>query len=402
MAGPGTFPLKPHLGLAVSMAALLAACSGSTSGPGAGNAIAPPGSRINRPAFTEAEYGVSTSPRVTAHRGTLRKGGGTFKLGRPYKVAGRWYVPREDPNYDSTGIGSWYGDDFHGRKTANGELFDMHALTAAHPTLPMPSYAYVTNLDNGRTILVRINDRGPYVAGRIIDLSHTSASALGYAGQGRARVRVRYAGRAPLNGDDRRERQHIAQQSWYRGRMSVASAPASAPVSLPEPFPAGTAGRWSPAAYRAQVAGKSLPPAFAHLQEGRMAVTRGESRPDWPIAQVRDDDGRPPAAPALVWQATPRAPERMETGAVSQTGHGYGANAAGNAYVQVGTFKERARAEQLRADLGHMGPVEVASIGAGAEPQYRVRIGPMAPSVAESTLAHVKASGIAGGSIVVD
>lgn len=152
----------------------------------------------------------------------IPKGGGSYKLGAPYRVAGRWYVPQEDPNYDRAGVASWYGADFHGRKTANGEIYDMDALTAAHPTLPLPSYAYVTNLANGRTVLVRINDRGPYAHDRVIDLSRRVARLIGSEQSGVTQVRVRYAGRAPLDGDDRREWQFVSQQPWYRS--SVASA----------------------------------------------------------------------------------------------------------------------------------------------------------------------------------
>ena len=126
----------------------------------------------------DPQLGVAASPRVAGGR-DVPKGGGMYKVGRPYKVAGRWYVPREVEHYDRDGIASWYGTAFHGRRTANGEIFDMHALTAGHPTLPLPSYAYVTNLDNGRTILVRVNDRGPYVKDRLIDLSRRSAAELG-------------------------------------------------------------------------------------------------------------------------------------------------------------------------------------------------------------------------------
>lgn len=152
----------------------------------------------------------------------MPKGGGIYKVGKPYKVGGRWYRPRVDPNYDRTGTASWYGEAFHGRRTANGEIYDMYALTAGHPTLPLPSYAYVTNRDNGRTILVRINDRGPYVNDRLIDLSWQSARALGYTRHGLARVRVRYAGRAPLDGNDLTERRHLAAQAWYRDNLRVA------------------------------------------------------------------------------------------------------------------------------------------------------------------------------------
>lgn len=167
--------------------------------------------------FPPSKVEVPASPRVATGRNVPR-GGGVYKVGNPYKVAGKWYVPRHESGYDKTGLGSWYGDDFHGRKTANGEIFDKYALTAAHPTLPLPSYAYVTNLDNGRTVLVRINDRGPYSGGRIIDLSHQVARHLDFERKGLTRVRVRYAGRAPLNGDDRREQQFLAEQPWARGQ----------------------------------------------------------------------------------------------------------------------------------------------------------------------------------------
>jgi rare lipoprotein A len=139
-----------------------------------------------------------------------------FKIGKPYVINGQTYMPGHDPGYDSRGVASWYGHAFHGQKTANGEYFDMNALTAAHKTLPLPSYAYVTNLKNGRTILVRINDRGPYKPGRIIDLSRAAARALAFEGLGIADVRVRYAGQAPLVPDDTRERRFLAAQAWSR------------------------------------------------------------------------------------------------------------------------------------------------------------------------------------------
>jgi rare lipoprotein A len=197
----------------------------------------------------DPKWGVSASPRVTAGS-DVPKGGGDYKVGRPYKVAGRWYVPREVAIYDRTGVASWYGSAFHGRRTANGEVFDMGALTAGHPTLPLPSYAYVTNLQNGRTIMVRVNDRGPYVNDRIIDLSWRSAKELGFAARGLARVRVRYAGAAPLNGSDDTEKKYLAAQPWH-AESSVAVAqndrtelPLDAMAAL-ESQPA-----WSVASYR--------------------------------------------------------------------------------------------------------------------------------------------------------
>ncbi len=117
--------------------------------------------------------------------------GGINKTGNPYRIAGQWYTPMEtEGSYDKTGVASWYGKKFHGLRTANGEVYDMHALSAAHKTLPLPTLMRVTNLENGRSIIVRVNDRGPFVKDRLIDLSYAAANALGYAKQGTAHVRV--------------------------------------------------------------------------------------------------------------------------------------------------------------------------------------------------------------------
>ncbi|MDX3969431.1 MAG: septal ring lytic transglycosylase RlpA family protein [Bradyrhizobium sp.] len=153
----------------------------------------------------DPKYGVSSSPRVVAWGEPVPKGGGTYRVGKPYVVAGRTYVPEEDVNYRAEGMASWYGDDFHGRLTANGEVFDMTSLTAAHPTLPMPSYARVTNISNGKSLIVRVNDRGPYHGNRLIDVSNKAAELLEFKGNGVARVRVEYVGRAPLEGSDDRQ-----------------------------------------------------------------------------------------------------------------------------------------------------------------------------------------------------
>ena len=114
----------------------------------------------------------------------------TYKIGKPYKVAGKIYRPAADPHYDRTGLASWYGTKFHGRKTANGDVFNMNALTAAHTTLPMPSYVRVTNLDNRRWLILLVNDRGPFVGDRLIDVSRRAAQLLGFEKKGVTRVRV--------------------------------------------------------------------------------------------------------------------------------------------------------------------------------------------------------------------
>jgi len=144
------------------------------------------------------------SNRVIADGDPVPKGGGSYHVGEPYRINGRIYYPAENPSYRAEGVASWYGPDFHGRLTANGEIFDMHAISAAHPTLPIPSFVRVTNLDNGRSMIVRVNDRGPYARGRLIDLSIGAAKALGFYGDGLAHVRVEYVGRAPLEGSDDR------------------------------------------------------------------------------------------------------------------------------------------------------------------------------------------------------
>ncbi len=152
----------------------------------------------------DPRYGVAASPRVVEPGEPVPKGGGTYRVGAPYLVAGRLYVPEEDPHYRAEGLASWYGENFHGRQTANGEVFDLDAISAAHPTLPLPCYARVTNLANGRSLIVRVNDRGPYHGSRIIDVSVRAAHLLGFHERGTARVRVEYVGRAPLEGSDDR------------------------------------------------------------------------------------------------------------------------------------------------------------------------------------------------------
>ena len=132
----------------------------------------------------------------------VSKDGGRYSVGKPYTVRGRTYVPTDNPTYRAEGIASWYGPDFHGRLTANGERFDMHGISAAHSTMPLPSYARVTNLDNGRSIIVRVNNRGPFAHNRIVDLSIGTAKALDFYREGTAPVRVEYVGRAPIEGND--------------------------------------------------------------------------------------------------------------------------------------------------------------------------------------------------------
>lgn len=134
------------------------------------------------------EVDLRASPYTQA--ATIRDNGGTYKVGNAYQIMGQWYYPEENYNYSEEGIASWYGDDFHAKTTANGEEYDMNSLTAAHRTLPLPSIVRVTNLENGRSLVLRVNDRGPYAKNRIIDVSKRAAELLGFKTKGTAKVRV--------------------------------------------------------------------------------------------------------------------------------------------------------------------------------------------------------------------
>jgi rare lipoprotein A len=171
----------------------------------------------------DPKYGVKASPRLYNEGDVIPKGGGRRYTGKPYVVAGQTYVPKEDPNgYVREGLASWYGSAFHGRMTANGEVFDRHSIAAAHPTLPLPSYARVTNLDNGYSMVVRVNDRGPYHAGRVMDVSEEAADALGFHRRGTAHVRVEYVGKASVAGsDDRKLLASLRTDGRPAGRSAV-------------------------------------------------------------------------------------------------------------------------------------------------------------------------------------
>jgi len=169
------------MGRVCRLALVLVATTTMSACASIGGADAPGRGAVRRPVVTDPAPIVS---------GTMRR----------YQVRGRWYQPAEQPDYVEVGMASWYGDAFNGRPTATGEIFDMHALTAAHKTLPLPGLVEVTNLANGRTVVLRVNDRGPFVDGRVIDLSRGAADALGMLSQGVGEVRVRYLGPAPRGG----------------------------------------------------------------------------------------------------------------------------------------------------------------------------------------------------------
>src|ERR1700730_9972508 len=151
--------------------------------------------------FAESKYGHA-SQRVIADGQPIPRGGGQYLVGHPYTIAGRTYYPSENESYSAVGLASWYGDAFQGRRAANGEIYDKESISAAHPTMPLPSYARVTNLGNGHSIIVRVNDRGPYHGGRVMDVSSPVAHGLDFKGAGTARIKVEYIGRAALEGSD--------------------------------------------------------------------------------------------------------------------------------------------------------------------------------------------------------
>jgi rare lipoprotein A len=237
---------------------------------------------------------------------------------KPYQIRGTWYYPKADPDYDERGVGSWYGEQFHNRRTANGEIFDMDVPSAAHKTLPLPSIVEVTNLDNGRKLRVRVNDRGPFVDGRIIDLSKAAAEQLGYGRAGVARVRVRYVGPA-------------GKTPFDQPRM-IASAPPPEPRAEP---------RYAPPP-KTRVYATGLPPARAAYDAP-------------PPPKAPDADYLPSAAPVVPAEPAPVL-----------------ASAGGAYRVQAGSFANRDNAERAVAQLGGAGETSIESIQRAQGMLYRV------------------------------
>lgn len=254
MSGPmpasSSMPTVARMGCVILVGLFAANC--------AGNQVA--GRRSKEiGAFPQSKYGAA-SPRVVADGEDVPKGGGRQLVGKAYSVAGKRYVPFEKPvGYSQVGLASWYGEAFHGRRTANGEVYDRHSVSAAHPTMPLPAYARVTNLMNNRSIIVRVNDRGPFHGGRMMDLSQTTADALAFRHLGTARIKMEYLGQASLAGSDDklllatlRTDGSAAPIPGTSARTMVASAEPVAttrsrsadldtqPVAEPEPAPVAT------------------------------------------------------------------------------------------------------------------------------------------------------------------
>jgi len=284
--------------------------------------------------------------------GPAPNGQGYYKIGNPYQIDGAWYYPAIDWNYDETGIASWYGDPFHGKYTANGELYDMNAVTGAHRTLPMPSIVQVTNLDNGRTIQLRVNDRGPYARGRILDVSRRAAQLLGFENIGTAKVRVQILVQESM------QAQSLAQGN---GGTEMAAAPL---IALPV----------------TKVNAETLAPPPQTSAAAANPPLSDSARPAQPLSLA------PPANAATQNNTVKIVP-------VGTT----------HIYVQAGAFGRADNAARLKQRLDGIGNVQVVGAKVNGADVYRVRLGPVDNvNDADSLLNKVINSGVSQAKIVVD
>ncbi|UVK36968.1 septal ring lytic transglycosylase RlpA family protein [Mesorhizobium sp. AR10] len=384
-------PTRPRLrrastfALFVASAALLAACTSSPQ----------PKAMVDKKPrskeyFSESEYGVKASPRVTFKTSNLQRGGGRDQLGKPYQVRGKWYYPKEDKRYAKKGLASWYGDAFHGRLTANGEVYDMTHLTAAHPTMPLPSYARVTNLNTGSSVIVRVNDRGPYHDGRIIDVSKRAAEMLDYANIGTARVKVEYVGRAPLDGND----DQYLMASYHPGNRAPDPSdglPSGVMIAMNGPSPSlpvvATAVAFpgqltdSGQGFEAQPAMSAQAPAFGDIV-----------LPDFgPIVPERPEIGLPRQSPFAVASLS-YADDRVHRASdvfAALGGDGMSpadvlqswkrqAPSAGSPteYVAAGSFEDAAEAKRVAAELSGFGKTEIQRSALDGKDWYSVNLYP--------------------------
>lgn len=324
--------------------------------------------------FSEAEYGVKASPRVSLLKSGLPRGGGRDQLGRPYKVRGKWYHPREDRDYSKAGLASWYGDAFHGRLTANGEIYDMTHLTAAHPTMPLPSYARVTNTENGSSVIVRVNDRGPYHDGRIIDLSRRAAEMLDYTHSGTARVHVEYVGRAPLHGWD----EQFLLASYRPGNRAPDPSdglPDGVMIAMNGPTPVPGGGAPFPDA-----------PFPGALSESVPLPALGPAVPERPGLDAL------PSEIVVALAAMSYAPE-----ASSGSHEAFAAleRAAGPApYVAAGSYEDAAEAAAVAERLSTLGRVEVERGDEVGTQRHMVSLYPLPETSLDDLLRQVWASGV--------
>ncbi|RUM96180.1 septal ring lytic transglycosylase RlpA family protein [Pseudaminobacter arsenicus] len=334
--------------------------------------------------FAESEYGVKASPRVTTARSNLKRGGGRDQLGQPYKVRGKMYYPKEDKNYKKVGGASWYGDAFHGRLTANGEIYDMTHLTAAHPTMPLPSYARVTNLENGSSVVVRVNDRGPYHDGRLIDLSRRAAEMLDYTHAGTAKVQVEYVGRAPLDGRDEQylmasyrpgNRAPDPSDGLPTGVMIAMNGPTPSVGlgSASAPFP-GTMTDAVPVPTNPEMVafGNFILPEFGPLVPERPADTLAPTQLALATMSYADDRVRSAAtAFAALDNGMTSADIAQSWKRLNPNG---GVDAVSQPYVAVGTFESEAEAKRHARTLSNIGRTAIETSEIDSARLYTVNL----------------------------
>jgi rare lipoprotein A len=331
-----------------------------------------------------ASTGPATRPALNA---------GAYRVGAPYEINGVRYVPHEQPDYDETGIASWYGPGFHGHMTADGEVYDQNGISAAHATLPLPVSVRVTNLDNGRSLVVRVNDRGPFHEGRIIDLSARAAELLGFKGAGTAHVRVQYLGPASQEPEmavadaspprPPRQSSHSGTPPLPPSTAPAAEIPVIAMAPIPNPAEA------SPA----QMAPIPNPPEPQVAEENSTPPPSAESDTE-PSTLNRAAQIAAAAASLLVSPAEAEpAPDAVKLRSTSDSPTRF--------YVQVGTFSQSANAEALYRDVAALGRAAIVPSSAGGKLLYRVRIGPIATrEEAQGVMQDVIARGHPGAQVI--
>jgi peptidoglycan lytic transglycosylase len=290
-------------------------------------------------------------------------GSGTYRVGSPYQVNGVWYTPHEQPHYDKVGLASWYGPGFHGNRTADGEIFNQYSLTAAHATLPLPVNVRVTNLENGRSLVVRVNDRGPFHSGRIIDVSERAAELLGFKEEGTARVRVEYIGRADQNAYTMEASSEVPKAAPTT-RVSSAALPDDS---------AGETAAAQPAPSMAPIPN----PAPSMTPDANSAPPVKMMDPVANPAAAAGDNGAAVAAAELSDSANPQP-------SVS----------TGQMYVQVGAYTDAHSAMMLYNQILGVGKTTISPTDQNGTRIYRVRVGPVADADEASRItANLKALG---------
>lgn len=317
-----------------------------------------------------------------------------YKVGKPYQIDGRWYYPQENWTYVEEGLASWYGDEFQGRPTANGETFDKYSMTAAHRTLPMPSLVRVTNLDNNRMAILRVNDRGPFRKERIIDVSHEAARVLGFDLQGTARVRVEL-----LSEESKRlAMAHGAQLPDMNSYASYNAPGNNSQLIMNNPPPSGN------------VTGSGMPFGSGGSYGGGPIETVDLSPPNMPLMGGGGYTPPPPPMENLAFQPgliAPAGASEAPPAAVSTQMPAFPPiqqqNDLANAvYLQVGAFADRQNVERLVGRLKELAEVEVTPLERGGRMLYRVRLGPLDNlQQAETLQSRVAQFGITDAKIII-